>query len=980
LLSGYLSWRQPAPGQNDPATSFLQNPVKWLFYPVELNAQFRPSTWPVNWFFYPLAVEPRNRPPEIHKDLGAIAVAPGSNGKTLTAVGDLGTILRSTDGGATWTPQPSVTSEDLLAVIFPDSHAGWAVGDSGTILRTGNGGATWDPQPSGSSDDLWGVTFPNTQAGWAVGVHGSILHTADGGVSWNPQSTTSQTWLRAVTFLDARIGWIVGMRGTILHTADGGATWNQQPSGTTQDLTCVVFPSAQIGWAVGTSGIILHTVNGGTTWSPQPRLTKEDFLGAAFPDAQTGWAVGTNGMILHTGGGGGTWNREPSGSMAWLRGVTFLDAQTGWTVGLNGTILHTIDGGITWKPQEAFHYRRYPAPWFYLASLAVLPFLIWSLIAVRIPSTTIQESVTADAPVESLEDDRLGRRTLVERLSGFLQNPNTLPPLVLCLQAPWGMGKSSVMRMIQSTLEKNRAAATVWFNAWHHQKEDQLLAYLLETIQKEAVPQWLSRQGPLFRLNLIRVRLFDSKRKDRLALVILGNALIFAQYAFPGWLSAMGSFATGFTIGAPVVAAQHQLAQKLPAVFAAFAFLLAAVPLLLTTLPILDALIAFKSNPDKLADKAGGFLVDTFKELVRLPSLVGKSDVRQEFAENLQDVVAALKPRRLAIFLDDLDRCKPDQVVQILEAINFLSSVANCLLVVGADYEKVETLVATQFESLAVEEAENRTKTEKGLDKIELRVEYARNYLKKIVNLRLNLHPPADYKDLLKNNPPARKPRGWRFPSGSVLAATATLAVLALGVIFRQPVQTANQPVTVAQPTQQTEPQEAENGVAASAGPARTPKKPPAQAETPQQDGAIVRDVLSIGVPLLLGAGALLYRFNQPRKVEEAKDADTFTAALEVYSERIFAKYRTPREARRFLNYLRLVATGSGQKEGDALKNLRMRYPDRFDHDLVGLAVLGGVDTLGEDSEVKQYYRGQCELFGLDPTTFRPTDNGEGVR
>jgi hypothetical protein len=34
-----------------------------------------------------------------------------------------------------------------------------------------------------------------------------------------------------------------------------------------------------------------------------------------------------------------------------------------------------------------------------------------------------------------------------------------------------------------------------------------------------------------------------------------------------------------------------------------------------------------------------GILVDTFKELVRLPSLVGKSDVRQEFANNLRDVV-----------------------------------------------------------------------------------------------------------------------------------------------------------------------------------------------------------------------------------------------------------------------------------------------------------------------------------------------------
>jgi hypothetical protein len=59
------------------------------------------------------------------------------------------------------------------------------------------------------------------------------------------------------------------------------------------------------------------------------------------------------------------------------------------------------------------------------------------------------------------------------------------------------------------------------------------------------------------------------------------------------------------------------------------------------------------------------------------------------------------------IFLDDLDRCRPEQVVQILEAINFLSSAAPCFIVVGADYSKVETLVGMQFEQLSLHEQQN---------------------------------------------------------------------------------------------------------------------------------------------------------------------------------------------------------------------------------------------------------------------------------
>jgi hypothetical protein len=83
------------------------------------------------------------------------------------------------------------------------------------------------------------------------------------------------------------------------------------------------------------------------------------------------------------------------------------------------------------------------------------------------------------------------------------------------------------------------------------------------------------------------------------------------------------------------------------------------------------------------------------------------SDVRQEFAKNLREGTDALLPQRLVIFLDDLGRCRPQRVVQILEAINFLSSPAPCFIILGADYRKVETLAGQHFEAIAVQEAEN---------------------------------------------------------------------------------------------------------------------------------------------------------------------------------------------------------------------------------------------------------------------------------
>ena len=51
-----------------------------------------------------------------------------------------GAILRTTDGGTTWTPQTSGTASLLLGVSFTDSDNGTAVGVTGIILRTTNGG------------------------------------------------------------------------------------------------------------------------------------------------------------------------------------------------------------------------------------------------------------------------------------------------------------------------------------------------------------------------------------------------------------------------------------------------------------------------------------------------------------------------------------------------------------------------------------------------------------------------------------------------------------------------------------------------------------------------------------------------------------------------------------------------------------------------------------------------------------------------
>src|SRR5690606_3808680 len=67
------------------------------------------------------------------------------NEHTCLAVGDGGTILKTTDGGITWIQQLSGTTRRLTSVACPDSRICFAAGDSGLVLKNLHGGETSVP-------------------------------------------------------------------------------------------------------------------------------------------------------------------------------------------------------------------------------------------------------------------------------------------------------------------------------------------------------------------------------------------------------------------------------------------------------------------------------------------------------------------------------------------------------------------------------------------------------------------------------------------------------------------------------------------------------------------------------------------------------------------------------------------------------------------------------------------------------------------
>ena len=133
-----------------------------------------------------------------------------------------GGILKTTDAGLTWILNLSLepSGETFTSVYFTDVLNGHAVTDLGTIYRTTDGGATWTTQAKGIY--LSSVYFPDPGIGYIVGKSGLILNTIDGGTTWTNQNSATDKNLSSVFFTDTNTGYVVGDSGIILKTTNGG--------------------------------------------------------------------------------------------------------------------------------------------------------------------------------------------------------------------------------------------------------------------------------------------------------------------------------------------------------------------------------------------------------------------------------------------------------------------------------------------------------------------------------------------------------------------------------------------------------------------------------------------------------------------------------------------------------------------------------------------------------------------------------------
>lgn len=93
--------------------------------------------------------------------------------------------------------------------------------------------------------------------------------------------------------------------------------------------------------------------------------------------------------------------------------------------------------------------------------------------------------VASDAPIRTHEEDLLGRTRLADLIALQAVSPPPEAGLVIALTGPWGVGKTSVLNLVEQSLRQHEHALAIRFNPWLSSGADLLPARFLVTLATE---------------------------------------------------------------------------------------------------------------------------------------------------------------------------------------------------------------------------------------------------------------------------------------------------------------------------------------------------------------------------------------------------------------------------------------------------------------------------------------------------------------
>lgn len=352
------------------------------------------------------------------------------------------------------------------------------------------------------------------------------------------------------------------------------------------------------------------------------------------------------------------------------------------------------------------------------------------------------EAAARFQPAELLADvpttqDHLDREAYAASLAAFLLHPDTAPPITIGLYGKWGAGKSSFFGLVDKNLASQasgrmtapwwrllrrrvhtlpedpvgrvrwtsgRQVMTVMFNAWQYDDAKQTWAGLASTISER-----LEKALPLWRRQWMRLKYaWHSNRSDVLlnfglpVLLLALAAAVLLPWLTPSQVRELAPQGE---------ANENPLGGLLKAVLPAGSLLLllwgVGWRLVEVLKPVSERVAGYVKRTDYRADM--GYQHKVIDDLKFL----------------LQELEAARPGCRVLVYIDDLDRCSDEKIVEILRATILILADCRLFVMFGMDTEMIRRAIAAHYEKMKVPLADPQS--------------FAESYLRKIVQIALYL-------------------------------------------------------------------------------------------------------------------------------------------------------------------------------------------------------------------------------------------------
>jgi photosystem II stability/assembly factor-like uncharacterized protein len=284
-----------------------------------------------------------------------------------------------------WQLSPTGSAARLRGLSVVSEQVVWTSGSLGTVLRTTNGGATWQSVgPPGTSAlqfrdiEAFDADTALIQSIGATPDAFRIYRTTNGGASWQLvfQNTEPTAFYDCMTFFDKHRGLAlsdpINGRFRILGTSDGGQTWSiiaaDMPpalpnefafAGSGQCITSTGGRDAWFGTGGGAIARVFHSSDRGLTWTVANTPVRSDpsagIFALAFRDHQHGLAVGGDfeqetaspDAFALSDDGGASWRLVASAPDEFRSGAHWVNGTTAIAVGPSGSDV-SVDQGRSW--------------------------------------------------------------------------------------------------------------------------------------------------------------------------------------------------------------------------------------------------------------------------------------------------------------------------------------------------------------------------------------------------------------------------------------------------------------------------------------------------------------------------------------------------------------------------------------------------------------------------------------------------------